>query len=199
MTPTYTNTMRLEALRAVGVWLTVGGSVALFFLGGQLFVRDDPSWAYINVLVLGVGVTVLQWSRARLRRRWVENRPYLLSANGTVVLRGRRETVTKLSRAALVAALVFVACAFLFLGLASAINCTPGERGFCSEFGRPPEWLVQAWQLLCIAIGAAFVGLMTMRGRLERETERIDLVIAEGQRARRHDHLMDGTDRFSWE
>ena len=91
MTPTYTNTMRLEALRAVGVWLTVGGSVALFFLGGQLFVRDDPSWAYINVLVLGVGVTVLQWSRARLKRRWVENRPYLLSADGTVVLRGRRE------------------------------------------------------------------------------------------------------------
>ena len=199
MTPTYTSTMRLEALRAVGVWLTVGGSVALFFLGGQLFVRDDPSWAYINVVVLAVGIAVLLWARAQLKRRWEENKPYLLGEDGALVLRGRRETVARLSRISVLVAVGFVGLGFVFFGLVSAINCTAGEPGFCSEFGKPPGWLVQAWQALCIATGAAYVGLITMRGRIEKETELIDVVVAEGQRSRRHDHPMDGTDRFSWE
>ena len=191
--------MRLEALRAVGVWLTVGGTVALFFLGGQLFVRDDPSWAYINVVVLAVGIGVLLWSRAQLNLTWAKNKPYLLSEDGALVLRGRRALTARLGRIAVAVAILFVVLGLIFFGLVSAINCTVGEAGFCSQFGKPPEWLVQTWQFLCIATGAAFVGLMTMRGRVEKETERIDIVVAEGQRSRRHDHLMDGTDRFSWE
>lgn len=199
MTLAYVSTMRLETVRAVGVWLTVGGSVALFFLGGQLLVWDDPSWAIINVVMLAVGIWLLVRSRARLARLAEWNRPYLLSEGGARALAGRRATAARLGRLSLAMLIAFLLFGFVFFFLFSAIACGDRIDGFCGDVGRPPERLVEAWQALTIAIGAAYVGVVSMRSRFDGETDRIDVIVAEGQRQRRHDHPMDGTDRSSWE
>lgn len=199
MTPTYASTTRLEAARGAGVWLTIAGAVGLFFLGGQLFVWDDPSLAVIDLLVLAAGLTLLLTSRSRLKRQWEANKPYLLGADGASVMRGRNEAAARLSRASRLVLALFLVFGVAFFFLFSAIACGDRVDGFCGEVGRPPESLVELWQALTITVGAAYVGLVSMRKRFEDETERIDVVVAEGQRRRRHDHPMDGTDRFSWE
>ena len=199
MTPAYESTVRLEAARGAGVWLTIAGAVALFFLGGQLFVWDDPSWALIDISVLAAGVTLLLWSRARLKLQWEANKPFLLGDEGASVMRGRNETSARLSRTSHLVLALFLVCGVAFFFLFSAIACGDRVDGFCGDVGRPPEWFVELWQTVTIAIGAAYVGVVSMRRRFDDETERIDVVVAEGQRRRRHDHPMDGTDRFSWE
>jgi hypothetical protein len=199
MTPIYTSTARAEVVRAIGVWLSVAGAVALFFLGGQLFVWDDPSWAIVNVILLAIGITLLVRSRARIAALTQANKPYLLSEDGALVLRGRREGSKRLGRMALAALVAFLFLGFAFFFLFSAINCGDRIDGFCGQVGRPSTAFAEAWQAITIAMGAAYVGLVSMRKRFDDETERIDVVVAEGQRSRRHDHPMDGTDRFSWE
>ena len=122
-----------------------------------------------------------------------------MSEDGTLALRGRQDMVARLARAGRFAMALFLVFGVVFFFLFSAINC--GERidGFCGDVGRPPEWFVVAWQMATLILGAAFTALVSLRRRLEDEAERIGDVVGEGQRRRRHDHPMDGTDRFSWE
>ena len=107
--------------------------------------------------------------------------------------------MTRFLRAGRIAIGLFVGLGVVFMFLFAAINC--GERidGFCGDVGRPPEWFVVVWQAATLVTGATYIALVSLRRTLEAEAERIGVVVAEGQRRRRHDHHMDGTDRFSWE
>ena len=199
MQPIYTDTARLQVTRALGVLLTITGGVALFFLGGQFFVPGDDAAALGSLVLFALGLAVLLVSRAKLARRWEENKAYLLSEAGRTAVHGRQDLVTRLLRAGRIAIGLFLGLAVVFTFLFAAINC--GERidGFCGDIGRPPEGLVAVWQAATLVTGAAYIALVGLRRTLEAEAERIGVVVAEGQRRRRHDHHMDGTDRFSWE
>ncbi len=185
--------------RAFGVLLTITGGVALFFLGGQFFVPGDNAAALGSLAIFAIGLTLLLLARARLATAWEANKPYLLSEAGPTAVHGRQDLVTRFLRAGRIAMGLFLVFGVVFMFLFSAINC--GERidGFCGDVGRPPEWLVVVWQATTLVVGAAYIALVSLRRTLEAEAERIGVVVAEGQRRRRHDHHMDGTDRFSWE
>jgi len=196
---TYEGTGALELWRAIGVWLTVVGTVLLLLMGRQLIEWEDPAPALVSLAIFVAGLSLLLWSRARLRAVWERNKPYLLSEKGVNVTRGRRDAAKTLARISHVLLALFVLVGLIFFGFFSAASC--GERivGFCGDVGRPPEDLVTTLQMVTLVIGAAWAGVMTMRNRQDDQTERIDIVVADGQRMRRQSDPLLGSDRFSWE
>lgn len=196
---TYLSPGRLEALRATGLGLTIVGAAGLVLLGGQLFVWEEPGPALGALAVFVAGLAMLLTSRARLARLWAHNKAYLLAEQGASVLHGRREFARRLVVVARILLSLFIVCAIAFFFLFSAIACGDRVDGFCGDVGTPPESAVVAMQALSIGVGAAWAAVVYARRRYDDETDRIDRVVAEGQRRRRNDHPMAGTDRFSWE
>ena len=195
----YTSTTRWELVRAAGLVITITFGIALFFVGGQLFAWTDPAWPIVDLAILAVGVAVLITSGRRINQLRTANKPYLLSEEGRLAIRGRRELEKRILTIGRVTLAVFIVCAIVFFFLFSAIACGSRIDGYCGQVGRPAEWIVQTWQLVSVAIGATWAALVSFRRRHEAETERIDLVVAEGLRRRRAEDPMLGTDRFSWE
>ena len=195
----YRSTTSTQVVRAAGLWLAAVGGVALVLLGGQLVVMDDPGWALIAVVVLVGGVCAMLWSRAHLRELDAANKPFLLGEQGATVMRGREEFAKRLAIASHMVLAVFLVCGVAFIFLISAASC--GERidGYCGDVGRPSDHVMAMAQAVTLAMGALWIALMGLRRTQEAESDRIDGVVAEGQRRRRHDHPLAGTDRSSWE
>lgn len=196
---TYRAPGRLEAARAIGMGLTAAGAVATVLLGGQLFVEGDRRTPLGAIAMLAIGLTTLLVARAQLQRLWVHNKPYLMSESGAGVLHGRREFSHRLAFVARLLLALFVVLATVFFFLFSAIACGNRIDGYCGDVGTPPEALVVALQVASITSGGAWAAVVYARRRYDDETERIDVLVAEGQRHRRRDHPMSGSERFSWE
>ena len=195
----YTATTRWELVRAAGLVITITSGIALFFVGGQLLAWTDPAWAVADLAMLAAGIALLIISGRHIKQLGAANKPYLLSEEGRFAIRGRRELEKRILTAGRVTLGVFLVCAIVFFFLFSAIACGDRIDGYCGQVGTPPESLVQTWQVVTVIIGATWAALVSFRRRHEAETERIDLVVAEGLRRRRSQDPMLGTDRFSWE
>jgi len=195
----YRNTTPTQVTRAVGLWLIAVGGFGLVLLGGQLVVRDDPAWALVALAVFAIGVWAVLSSRSRLRALDVLNRPYLLSEQGVDVMHGRAEFARRVAVASYVVLALFLVCGVAFLFLMSAASCGDLVEGYCGDVGRPSDGTMIMSQVVTLAVGGLWVALMGLRRTHEAESERIDTVVAEGQRRRRNDHPLAGTDRTSWE
>lgn len=197
--PTYQDPARVEVLRAVGVGVTILGSVALVLMGGSLFEGDDPSSGLAALAVFTLGLCTLLWSRTRLTKLWAHNKPYLLSEEGATLLHERREAADRTLWVGRILLALFIVFAIVFFFLFSAISCGERSDGYCGNVGRPTESIVVASQITALALGCSWAAVTYWRRRQDDETERIDMVVAEGQRRRRSDHPLSGTDRRSWE
>lgn len=195
----YTATTKWELVRAAGLVISITSGIALFFLGGQLLAWTDPLWPLLDLAVFAAGVALLVISGRRITQVGAANKPYLLSEEGRFAIRGRRELEKRILTIGRVTLAVFVVCALVFFFLFSAIACGDRSDGYCGQVGRPPEWFVELWQVVSVTIGALWAALVSFRRRHEAQTERIDMVVAEGLRRRRAEDPMLGTDRFSWE
>ena len=195
----YRNTTPTQVTRAVGLWLIAVGGFGLVLLGGQLVVGDDPAWPLVALALFVFGVWATLASRARLRALDAFNRPYLLSEQGVEVMHGRAEFAKRVAVASYVVLGLFLVCGVAFIFLISAASCGNRIDGYCGDVGRPSNETMITFQVATLSVGALWVALMGLRRTHEAESERIDNVVAEGQRRRRHDHPFDGTDRSSWE
>jgi len=195
----YTSTTRWEVIRAIGLVITVTSGIVFFFLCGGLFAWTDPAPAVVDLVVLAGGAALLYISGKRITEIWAANKPYLLSEEGRFAIRGRRELEKRILTSGRIIFAVFLVCAVVFMFLFAAIACGNSDEGYCGDFGRPPEWLVEFWQVFTVFLGALWAAAVSFRRRFEAATERIDVVVAEGLRQRRADDPMHGTGRFSWE
>jgi len=195
----YTDTTKVQAVRATGVW-ALGLGLAWFpFVAAQLFVWDSPGMLIADLVLIAAG-GVTFWSA----RRWLaaadrRNRDFLLSEQGASVMRGRKEFDARLGVAAWVLFGVFVALGVAFIVLMSAAGCGDRTEGFCGDVGRPSDSVMVTVQVITLGMGALWVGVLSLKRTHEKESERIDRVVAEGQRRRRNDHPMAGTGRTGWE
>ena len=195
----YTDTTKVQVVRATGVWALGLGLAMLPFLGGQLFVWDEPFLLLVDLGFIAAGAGMLWGARRWLAAADARNRDYLLSDQGARVMRGRKERDSRLGVAAWVLFGVFMVLGVAFVVLMSAAGCGEGTEGFCGDVGRPSDGLMTGWQVLTFTVGALWVGALSLKRTHEKESERIDRVVAEGQRRRRNDHPMAGTGRTGWE
>lgn len=195
----YRDTTSTQVLRAVGVWVVCLAGASLFFVGAQVFVRDNLAAPIVVVLALATGIALVWWAKRRLAALDTANRPYLLSEEGSQAMRHRQDverTIVVARRWAL-AGFVVLACAFIVL--VSYAACVDRVDGICSTDWRPTFALVQATQLGALAMAGLWVALMSLKSTHAKESERIDRVVAEGQRRRRNDHPFAGMSRSGWE
>jgi hypothetical protein len=189
----------LEVTRAIGLGLTWAGAVVAVLLGRRLFIDAASAVPLGAIAFLVVGLTMLLVSRSRLKRLWNHNKPYLLSERGAEVLRGRREFSRRLELFARLLLALFVVVTIVFFYLFSLISCSDRIIGNCVDPDAPPESVLVAVLLASISLGAAWGVTAYSRRRYDDETERLDVLVAEGQRHRRRDHPMAGSERFAWE
>ena len=171
----------------------------MLLLGGELAARKASLAGLIVLAILVVGVVLLLWSRSRGAALWSANKPYLLSEQGADVLHARREFAARTLWVGRVLLALFLVSGIIFFVLFSAISCGDRLEGYCGQVGRPSESIVVLSQVVSLALGCAWAAVVYWRRRHESETERIDVVVAEGQRRRRSEGPMAGTNRSAWE
>jgi hypothetical protein len=195
----YTDTTRVQVARAVGVWVLGLALASLPFLGGQLFVWDDPAFLIVDLVAVALGAALILGARAVHRRLDSANRSCLLGPEGATIMRGRQEFEHRVSVAArwLLGSFLLLAIGFFFL--MSAASCGQRTDGYCGDVGRPSDSVMVMSQTLTLAIGAMWIGAVSLRKTHETESERIDRLVAEGQRRRRNDHPLAGSSRTGWE
>ena len=195
----YVDTTRVQAIRAFATALALLGLVALFLTGGQLLVWEDVLWAAISLGAVVVGSVLAWWARRRVRELDASNRPFLLSEGGAEIMRARGGTERSLAVLArwLLASFLVLGVAFFFL--LSAASCGNRIDGYCGSVGNPSDDVMNVAQTLAVSAGAAWAAAVSLRRTHERESERIDRVVAEGQRSRRTGHPLSGMDRHGWE
>jgi hypothetical protein len=197
--PTYTDPFRVEAARATGIGLTVAGGIGTLLLGGEFASGKASVAGVIALAALVVGVGLLVWSRSRGTALWTANKAFLLSEQGASVLHERREFAARTLWVGRVLLALFLVAGTVFFFLFSAISCGERIAGYCGQVGRPSESLVVLMQVVSLALGGAWAAVIYWRRRHESETERIDAVVAEGQRRRRSDGPLAGSNRSAWE
>jgi len=197
--PRYRDPAPFEVARAVGLGLTIAGGAATALIGGEVFVKRAPLAGIVSIASLLVGVTLLMWSRRRLAVLWEHNKPYLMGPGGTEVLHARRDHVHHALWWARGLLALFVVLAISFYFLFSAISCGDNTDGYCGQVGTPPEPLVVAVQLLSLGVGCAWAAVVYWRRRYESETEKVDVIVADGARKRRSDDPLSSLSRYSWE
>ncbi|MCR6712157.1 MAG: hypothetical protein NVV57_05430 [Demequina sp.] len=197
--PTYTDPSRVDLARAIGIGLTVAGGIGLLLLGGEFGARKASLAGIAVVALLATGIALLLWSRSRGAALWEANKAFLLSEQGAAVLHERREFASRTLWVGRVLLALFLVCGIVFFFLLSAIGCGDRIDGYCGHVGRPPEWIVVLTQVVSLVLGSAWATVVYWRRRHESETERIDIVVAEGQRRRRTEGPLAGTNRSSWE
>jgi hypothetical protein len=193
----YTSTTSTHVLRFVAIWVTAVGLLLLALSSGQLFVWDDP-----GALVLAFALTAgggFTWIGCRL---WLQelhrrNREFLLGEQGVSALAGRTAFGRRVRSWSVVALVAFLVAGAVVIFAGSAMGCTGARDGAC----RLPEVdrsVFIAARAIAVGSGAAYVGLVIL-GRSHRlETDRIETVIAEGQR-RREEGPIPGLTRSRWE
>lgn len=195
----YTDTTKVQVVRATGVWALGLGLAMLPFLGGQLFVWDEPFLLLVDLAFIACGAAMLWGARRWLAAADASNRDYLLSEQGARVMRGRKERDSRLGLMAWVLFGVFMVLGVAFVVLMSAAGCGDRTDGFCGDVGRPSDAVMTTMQVISLGVGALWVGALSLKRTHEKESERIDRVVAEGQRRRRNDHPMAGSGRTGWE
>lgn len=195
----YRDTTSIQVIRAVGVWVVCLAGASLFFVGAQVFVRDNLAAPIVVVVALAAGIALVWWAKKRLAALDLANRPYLLSEQGSEAMRHRQEVerTIVIARRWAMAGFVVLACAFIVL--VSYAACVDRVDGICSTDWRPAFALVQTVQLAALGAAGLWVALMSLKSTHAKESERIDRVVAEGQRRRRNDHPFAGTSRSGWE
>lgn len=195
----YVDTTRVQAIRAFATALAILGLVALFLTGGQLAVWEDVLWAAISVAVIVVGAGVAVWARRRVRALDATNRPFLLGEGGAEIMRARAGTDRRLAVLArwLLASFLVLGVAFFFL--LSAASCGDRIDGYCGSVGKPSDAIMNVAQIVALSAGAAWAATVSLRRTHEKESDRIDRTVSEGQRSRRTDHPLSGMDRRGWE
>ena len=195
----YTDTTKVQVVRAVGIG-ALGFGLAWFpFLGAQLFVWDDPGLLIADLVLIAVGAGMFVGARAWLASADRRNRAYLLSEHGAQVMHGRKEFDGRVVVAIRVLFVLFVVMGVAFFYYFSAAACGLRTDGFCGDVATPSDEFVTTIQLAALAVGALWAGAVFLRRTHEKESERIDAVVAEGQRRRRNDHPLAGSGRTGWE
>jgi hypothetical protein len=181
------------------MWLVAVGVIALFFTGGQLLAWQDPEWAVAPLATCVTGGALVWWAQRRLRELDAANRPYLLGEGGQAVMRNRAETESRMLTASRWLLALFLVLGIAFFFLLSAASCGDRVTGYCGDVGRPSDSVMTAAQIVAVSAGAAWIAAVSLRRTHEKESERLDRVVAEGQRARRHDHPLSGMNSRDWD
>lgn len=193
----YTSTTGTHLMRFVAIWVTAMGLLLLVLSSGQLLTWDDPGALVLALALTGGGGLTWVACRVRLDALRRSNREYLLSESGIEAMAGRERFAARARRASTVLFVVFMTGGALVIFTGSSVSCHGVEDVQC----RLPELdpvLFHASRLITGAAGAALVGLHALRRSHDLETERMDAVIAEGQR-RRAEGPIPGTSRSRWE
>ncbi|GIG54151.1 hypothetical protein [Demequina activiva] len=195
--PPYTSTTSTHLLRFVAIWVTAMGLLLLVLSSGQLFVWDDPGALLLAMAMTGGGAAVWLGCRWWLESLHRSNREFLLSEDGVSALAGRAAFARRVRTWSVVALVGFMVAGAVVIFAGSAMGCVGARDGAC----RLPEIdssVFSASRSLAVGAGAAYVGLMIL-GRSHRlESDRIEMVIAEGQR-RRMEGPIPGVSRSRWE
>jgi 4-amino-4-deoxy-L-arabinose transferase-like glycosyltransferase len=195
--PPYTSTTAAHLTRFAAIWVTALGLLLLLLSSGQLFVWDDPGALLLALAMVGGGGLTWLACRVRLDTLHRANRDYLLSEYGIQAMAGR-EAFASLARQWMTRTLVvFMVAGAVVIFTGSSVACHSVPDVQC----RIPEvhpWLFYVARLIAGVAGAAFVGVQSLRRSHQLETERMDAVIAEGQR-RRQDGPTPGIARSRWE
>ena len=195
--PPYTSTTSTHVLRFVAIWITAMGLLLLALSSGQLVVWDDPGALLLALGLVGGGGAVWIACRLWIRQLHRRNRAFLLSEHGVSALGGRGWFAGRVRRWSVVALIAFMVAGAVVIVAGSALGCAGAREGAC----RLPEVdrsVFIAARAIAVGSGAAYVGLVIL-GRSHRlETDRMEGVIAEGQR-RREEGPIPGLSRSRWE
>lgn len=194
----YTNTTGVQVARAVAVWV-LGFGIALFpFIAADLFAGRawDAVLTCLGLIAAGAGTIV--WAKWRLARLDERNRPFLHSPEGSSILAPRQKFQARVTIAKRVLFVLFLVLAVAFLVLVSAVNCAVGQGGFCGMVTRPSDATLEFLQFSTIAAGMLYVAGVVLSRTHEAETERLDLIIAQGQKDRREGGPL-GSLRRGWD
>lgn len=106
------------------------------------------------------------------------------------------DAVTKVKRRLLA---MFLAFGTLFIFLVSAASCDGTTQGFCDYVTQPADGIIAFVQMAALVTGLLYLGCVVLSRTHDAETERLDVVIAEGQRRRRDDGPLAGARSRGWE
>jgi hypothetical protein len=197
---TYRDTTRTQWWRAAGLWSAGVGAGLFIFVSGQLLRWTSPELMTVPGVMLVGGAAAYLLAKRHLAELDAHNRPFLLSSRGTQAMRNRAATMRRLRvwRAWLGTLFFLMGSAFILLLSGLTCESVHNTEGLCGAIPRLTDLQFNLWRSTTLGLGVGFIATWVLMIWHEQESERLDVVVAEGQR-RRAEGPIPGLKRTVWD
>lgn len=188
----YRDPTSTHIVRAVGTWI-----FTFAVLATPMFLMSLRSAATVRTGVIGLGVVALGAGinyGARLRLDHLDriSRPYLMSPAGLTVLKDRYGFAARVTRAKRVLLALFLVAGTILIFVITFYTCEERTDGVCGLADPPSDATIAIWQSVAAGLGGLYIAAVVLGRTHEAHTDRIAMIISEGEQKRRGDDPFAG-------